>query len=139
LEFSPGLVFRNQTILGLSNGHLHSFRNFGIGGIGSVSAFPYKTKSGDHMIQTNVELIMTPDFTDENMFFKVFFDSGLAFDSDKMVDIKKISDRKNDFISAVGIGIGTESEDGLGVGFNLAKPLNDSDYLETTIRLHFNF
>jgi len=91
------------------------------------------------MIQTNVELIMTPDFTDENMFFKVFFDSGLAFDSDKMVDIKKISDRKNDFISAVGIGIGTESEDGLGVGFNLAKPLNDSDYLETTIRLHFNF
>ncbi|MBL7013450.1 MAG: hypothetical protein ISR83_03440 [Candidatus Marinimicrobia bacterium] len=138
-EFSPGLVFRNQTILGFSNGRLHSFRNFGIGGLGSVSAFPYKTKSGNHMIQTNVELIMTPDFTDRDLFFKVFFDSGLAFDSEKMMDIQQISDRKNDFISAVGIGIGTESDDGLGIGFNLAKPLDGSDYLETTVRLHFNF
>jgi len=138
-EFSPGLVIRNQTLLGFSNGRLHSFRHFGVGGLGSVSAFPYKTQTGDHMIQTNVELVMTPDFTDRDLLFKVFFDSGLAFDSDKMIDFQQISDRRNEFISAVGLGIGTESDDGLGIGFNVAKPLDGSDYLETTMRLHFNF
>ncbi|MBT3299431.1 MAG: hypothetical protein HN657_06115 [Candidatus Marinimicrobia bacterium] len=139
-EFSPGLVLRNQMLLGLSNGRLHPFRKFGIGGIGSVSAYPYKTQIGDHMIQSNVEFIMTPNFTDGDLFFKLFYDTGIAFDSDAFfIQSDDLNKRSSSFISSVGFGIGTESDDGIGIGFNVAKPLDGSDYLETTVRFNFNF
>ena len=137
-EFSPGLVVRSQLIAGTSKGVDHEHRLFGVGGLGSVSAFPYKIQTGDQFTQANVELVFTPDFLEGNWFFKLFADAGYAWwKSDHSFD--DIDTILSNGISSAGIGIGIPDDDGCGVGFNLARSLDGQDHWESTVRLNFNF
>jgi len=81
-EMSYGIVFRSQIMAGFSEGTLHKFRKFGVGGLGSVSAFPFKYQIGDQMVQANSELVFTEKFTDTWFFLKLFFDGGYAWNDD---------------------------------------------------------
>jgi len=136
-EMAYGLVFHSQFMAGTSEGRLHEFRKFGVGGLGSVSAFPYKFQIGDQMVQMNGELIFTEDFTDEWFFLKLFVDGGYAWTG------SSFSFNQQNFIdygiSSAGIGFGSADEDDLNWSMNIAKPLDGSDYLETTVRLNYNF
>ncbi len=136
-EMAYGLVFRSQFMAGTSEGRLHEFRKFGVGGLGSVSAFPYKFQIGDQMVQLNGELIFTEDFTDEWFFLKLFVDGGYAWTGSSFNFNQQ--DFMNYGISSAGIGFGSADEDDLYWSMNIAKPLDGSDYLETTVRLNYNF
>lgn len=136
-EMSYGIVFRSQIMAGFSEGTLHKFRKFGVGGLGSVSAFPFKYQIGDQMVQANSELVFTEKFTDTWFFLKLFFDGGYAWNDDIFrLNKQHIVDYG---ISSAGIGIGNGSDDDLNWSMNIAKPLDGNDYLETTIRLNYNF
>ncbi|MFQ6678095.1 MAG: hypothetical protein ACE5D0_07200 [Fidelibacterota bacterium] len=136
-EMSYGLVLRSQLMAGTSDGRLHEFRKFGVGGLGSVSAFPFKYQTGDQMVQTNGEIVFTEEFTDSWFFLKLFADGGYAW-NDKTFSFSKqtILDYG---ISSVGVGIGSDEDDDLGWSVNIAKPLDGRDYIETTVRLDYNF
>jgi hypothetical protein len=136
-EMDYGLVFRSQFMAGTSKGRLHAFRKFGVGGLGSVSAFPYKYHIGDQMVQMNGELIFTGDFTDEWFFLKLFVDGGYAWTGSSFnFNQQNFTDYG---ISSAGIGFGSPDEADLNWSLNVAKPLDGSDYLETTVRLNYNF
>lgn len=143
-EMTKGIVFRYQIINGIS-GNLNNFRKFGVGGLGSVSAFPYKFQIGDQMVQMNGELIFTEDFTDEWFFLKIFFDGGYAWSDNYMQqdDDTSFSFEQNDVmekgISSAGIGIGSSDHKNLDWAVNIAKPLNGREVFETTIRFNYNF
>lgn len=136
-EMSYGIVLRTQFMAGTSKGKLHDFRKFTVGGLGSVSAFPYKYQTGDQMLQMNGELVFTEDFTDSWYFFKLFIDSGYAwggtsygFDQQNFMDFG---------ISSAGIGFGSHDHEGLNWSVNASQPLDGSNYVETTIRCNYNF
>ncbi len=136
-EFSYGIVLRTQFMGGTSNGQLDYFRKFGMGGLGSVSAFPYKYQTGDQMLQMNGELLFTENFTDDWFFIKLFADAGHAWDgSTYSLDFTEF---KKQGLSAAGIGFGSIEHEELKWSINFAKPLNGKDYLETTIRINYNF
>ncbi len=137
LGMSYGIVLRTQFMAGSSKGKLHDFRKFTVGGLGSVSAFTYKYQTGDQMLQMNGELVFTEDFTDSWYFFKLFVDSGYAwegtsfdFNQQNFVDYG---------ISSAGVGIGSYDEDGFNCSLNASQPLDGSDYVETTIRCNYIF
>lgn len=136
-EMSYGIVLRTQFMAGTSNGKLHNFRKFGVGGLGSVSAFPYKYQLGDQMVQMNGEFVFTEDFTDSWFFLKLFVDSGYAWNG------SSFNFNKQHFvdygISSAGIGIGSGDEHDLNWSLNVAKPLDGRDHVETTIRFNYNF
>jgi len=138
-EFSYGLVLRNRFIVGIASNELDPYRYFGVGGLGSVSATPYKHQIGNRMLQWNLEFVMTPDFTASDWVVKAFLDAGHAWKtSDYGYDWNKI---KNNGISSVGFGFGEgdEGESDLDWMVNIAKPLDRGDYIETTIRINYNF
>jgi hypothetical protein len=136
-EMSYGLVLRSQFMAGTSDGNLQEFRKFGMGGLGSVSAFPFKYQIGDQMVQANGEIVFTDEFTDAWFFLKLFADGGYAWNDDTFSFNKQnILDYG---ISSAGVGIGSGDEEDLNWSVNIAKPLDGRDYLETTIRLGYNF
>jgi len=136
-DLSFGLVFRSQFMAGTSDGDLPVFRKFGIGGLGSVSAFPFKYQTGDQMLQANGEIVFTQEFTDSWFFLKLFADGGYAWNDDTFNFNKQ---NTLDYgISSAGIGIGSDEDEDLSWSLNIAKPLDDRDYLETTIRIDYNF
>ncbi len=136
-EMSYGLVLRSQFMAGISDGNLQKFRKFGVGGLGSVSAFPFKYQTGDQMVQVNGEIVFSEEFTDDWFFLKLFTDGGYAWNNDTFNFNKQtILDYG---ISSAGVGIGNGDEEDLHWSVNIAKPLDGRDYLETTIRLNYNF
>lgn len=138
-EFSYGLVLRNRFIVGIASQELDPYRYFGVGGLGSVSAMPYKTQVGNRMLQWNLEFVMTPDFTASDWVVKVFLDAGHAW---KTSDYGySWSEIKNNGISSAGFGVGQgdEGESDLDWMVNIAKPLDRGDYIETTLRINYNF
>jgi len=136
-EMSYGLVLRSQFMAGTSNSQLDLFRKFGVGGLGSVSAFPFKYQRGSQMIQTNGEIVFTDEFTGEWFFIKLFFDGGYAWDGDSFIlNQQKVLDNG---ISSVGLGVGNGDDEDLNWSLNIAKPLDGRDFIETTVRLNYNF
>jgi len=115
------------------------YRQFGIGGLGSVSAQGYKSQVGNHMAQMNTELVFTEEFTDTWFMVKLFYDGGMAYNSPDLVDMKPISEQYNTLLQSGGIGFGWDDGDGLKMGFNFAKPLGNDGPIESTVRLNFNF
>ena len=136
-EITKGIVLRTQIINGISSGNLEDFRKFGLGSLGSVSAFPYKYQLGDQMMQMNGELVFTEDFTDKWFFLKLFVDGGYAWTG------SSFNFKQQDFmdygISSAGIGIGSNDFNDLNWSVNIAKPLDGREYYETTIRFNHNF
>lgn len=145
-EFSPGLVFRTRLMAGSSQNGLEPHRYFAVGGLGSVNAHPYKVQRGELLAQANLELILTPEFTDSGWIVILFADAGNAwmkadyrFEYDRMVE---------NGISAAGIGIGRgeayqafniSDKDYLNWSLNIAKPLDRRDQYQTTLRINLNF
>jgi len=138
-EVSEGVVLRNQLILGMGSESLPIYRQFGIGGLGSVSAQGYKSQVGNHMAQMNTELIFTEEFTENWFMVKLFYDAGIAFNSSDLVDMGTISEQSDTLLQSAGIGFGWDDGDGLKMGFNFAKPLGNDGPIESTVRLNFNF
>ena len=138
-EVSDGVVIRNRLILGMGSESLPIYRQFGIGGLGSVSAHGYKSQLGNHMTQINTELVFTEEFTDTWFMVKLFYDAGMAFNSPDLLDIGYNSDHSDLLLQSEGIGFGWEDGDGLDMGFNFAKSLGKDEPIESTVRLNFNF
>jgi len=144
-EITKGIVLRTNIINGISSGNLEDFRKFGLGGLGSVSAFPYKYQLGDQMIQTNGEIIFTEYFLNEWFFLKIFFDGGYAWSDNYMQldDDKSSSFEQEDVmekgISSFGIGVGSSDQEDIDWAVNIAKPLDGRKDYETTIRFNYNF
>ncbi|HJN98167.1 MAG TPA: BamA/TamA family outer membrane protein, partial [Candidatus Marinimicrobia bacterium] len=138
-EVSDGVVIRNRLILGMGSESLPIYRQFGIGGLGSVSAHGYKSQLGNHMTQINTELVFTEEFTDTWFMVKLFYDAGMAFNSPGLLDIGYNSDHSDLLLQSAGIGFGWEDGDGLDMGFNFAKSLGKDEPIESTVRLNFNF
>jgi hypothetical protein len=138
-EVSKGVVLRNRLILGMGSESLPIYRQFGVGGLGSVSAHGYKSQLGNHMAQINTELVFTEEFTDTWFMVKLFYDAGMAFNSSDLVNIGYISDHSDLLLQSAGIGFGWEDGDGLDMGFNFAKSLRKDEPIESTVRLNFNF
>jgi hypothetical protein len=139
LEISEGVVLRNRLILGMGSETLPGFRQFGIGGLGSISAQGYKSQLGNHSVQMNAELVFREDFTQNWFNVKLFYDAGMAFNSPKFVDIEYISDHSDLFLQSAGIGFGWDDDDEFDWGFNFAKPLGHDGPIESTIRINLNF
>ncbi len=138
-EVSDGVVIRNRLILGMGSKSLPIYRQFGVGGLGSVSAHGYKSQLENHMAQINTELVFTEEFTDTWFMVKLFYDAGMAFNSPDLLDIGYNSDHSDLLLQSAGIGFGWEDGDGLDMGFNFAKSLGKDEPIESTVRLNFNF
>jgi len=138
-EVSKGVVLRNRLILGMGSETLPIYRQFGIGGLGSVSAHGYKSQLGNHMAQINTELVFTEEFTDTWFMVKLFYDGGMAYNSNDLVNIGYISEHSDKLLQSAGIGFGWEDGDKLKMGFNFAKQLGSNSTIESTVRLNFNF
>lgn len=134
-EMAPDIVFRNRIMVGESRGDLPQFRAFGVGGLGSVSAHPYKVQSGNRMLQLNSELLLLPDFMDGDHYLAFFFDAGHAWDRDSYL-LTDFGTIMGGAVSTAGIGIG---DDGLDWRINIARPLDGRDIWETTFRFNLNF
>ena len=138
-EVSKGVVLRNRLILGMGSKSLPIYRQFGVGGLGSVSAHGYKSQLENHMAQINTELVFTEKFTDTWFMVKLFYDGGMAYNSNDFVDIGYISEHSDKLLQSAGIGFGWEDGDKLKMGFNFAKQLGSNSPIESTVRLNFNF
>ncbi|MDP6965820.1 MAG: hypothetical protein QF551_00905, partial [Candidatus Marinimicrobia bacterium] len=99
------------------------------------TANPYKSQTGDRMIQMNVELVFLPDFLDDDWFIALFTDVGHAWMhiDHGFTDFNTIS---ADAVTAIGVGIGGEDMDWR---FNIARPLDGRDTWQTTLRFNMNF
>ena len=138
-EVSKGVVLRNRLILGMASESLPIYRQFGIGGLGSVSAHSYKSQLGNHMAQINTELVFTEEFTDTWFMVKLFYDGGMAYNSPDLMDIKPISEQSDTLLQSAGIGFGFDDGNRLKMGFNFAKQLGSNSPIESTVRFNFNF
>ena len=138
-EVSKGVVLRNRLILGMGSKSLPIYRQFGVGGLGSVSAHSYKSQLGNHMAQINTEFVFTEEFTDTWFMVKLFYDGGMAYNSNDLVDIGYISEHSDKLLQSAGIGFGWEDGDKLKMGFNIAKQLGSNSPIKSTVRLNFNF
>ena len=139
LEIAEGIIFRTRMMGGTSAGTLLAHRYFGVGGLGSVSAHPFKAQMGDQFVQGNFEFIVTPEFTDSGWQVKLFADAGHAWmKTNYGFDLEKI---KSSAITSFGIGIG------IGIGdiydldwmINISQPMNEGGVLQTTVRCNYNF
>ncbi len=135
LELAGGIVIRSRVIGGTSAGVLPEYRYFGIGGLGSVTAHPYKSQSGDRMIQMNAELIFLPDFLDDDWLIALFADAGHAWMNREhgFTDFNAVT--KNT-LTAIGIGIGDEDMDWR---FNISRPLDGRNVWQTNLRFNMHF
>ncbi len=138
LEITPGVVIRGRLVAGTSTGTLPGFRYFSVGGLGSIAAYPYKLQTGDQFVQLNGELVFAPDFLDNDITLIVFGDTGNAWmRSDyELTDIDSIIENGK---SSAGIGFGFADDDDIDLRFNIARPLDGTDYWESTLRINFNF
>ncbi|MFH1852703.1 MAG: hypothetical protein ABIA75_10190 [Candidatus Neomarinimicrobiota bacterium] len=133
VRVADGVVLRTRLTGGTATGTLPAFRYFGVGGLGSVAAYPYKLQAGDQFAQVNAEFVFTPDFLDSDMSLILFADGANAWMRSEY-DLTDINSMIENGISAVGLGIGFDE-----FRINFARPTDGSDYWESTIRINFNF
>jgi hypothetical protein len=138
-EFSEGILLRVRLLGGTSkNLDFAPHRLFAVGGLGSVSAHPYKYQEGDEFIQSNLELVFTSEFLSSDWMFKFFADVGQAwFKKDQ--GFGSIFNNNNEFLHAVGLGIGMGDHHDWEWGVNIARPTDGREGVETTLRLNLNF
>jgi len=138
-EFTEGILIRLRLLGGTSkNLDFAPHRLFGVGGLGSISAHPYKLQTGDEFIQSNLELIFTSEFLSSDWMFKFFTDAGYAW-SKEVQSFGSIFNDNDEFLHAVGVGIGMGDHHDWGWGVNIARPTDGREGIETTLRLNLNF
>ena len=91
------------------------------------------------MVQLNTELVFSEDFTEDWLMVKLFFDAGMAYYSESLVDFAYILDNSEDLLQSAGIGFGWEDGYEFDFGFNFAKQLGSNTPIESTVRLNYNF
>ncbi len=138
IRLTPGVILRNRVLAGYSSGDLPEFRYFSVGGLGSISGYPFKLQQGDHFAQINTEVIFTGEFLDGDWALILFADGGNAWQhSDYTLgDINSIISNGK---SSAGIGFTPTDDDDIDLRFNIARPLDGTDYWETTLRINLNF
>ncbi len=139
-EFTPGILLRGRFLVGTTNGSLPAFRYFGVGGLGSVSAHPYKQQQGDEMVQGSLALIFKSEFLDWDKFFSLYIETGHAW-LDAAEDYAQLdfSAYSNNLIRSAGIAVGNADGDDVDFMVNIAKSLDEPSVYETTFRLALNF
>lgn len=140
-EFSPGLVLRNRTIIGTSMGGIPIHRMFGVGGLGSVNAYPYKVQTGNQMVQSNLALYFTPEFLDHGFHIFTFLDIGHAWDKADY-SLSEALDHYDMMIKSAGIGFNINSDHDdtdQELGFTISKPIDGPDIIEIAVRIGFIF
>jgi len=139
LSPGPGLVIRTRVMAGISNNELYSHRKFYVGGLGSVSAHPFKEQGGNMMALGNVEFFLRPsEHKHSDMYIKFFVDGGHAWDKADY-GFGELSDHLDNAISSYGVGLGDADHSGLDFGINIAFPSDNSKKSETTIRINYTF
>lgn len=137
LSPGPGLTIRTRFMGGMSSNEPFSHRLFHVGGLGSVSAHPYKVQSGDMMVQANVEFFLRP-LDKSGPYLKLFADGGHAWNRSDY-GFGEIMEHLDKAISSYGIGIGSAEISDFGVGLNIAIPSFGSKHTETTVRINYSF
>ncbi|RMF07902.1 MAG: hypothetical protein D6762_06645 [Candidatus Neomarinimicrobiota bacterium] len=139
-EFTSGILWRSRLVVGTTQGDLPEYRYFGVGGLGSVSAHPFKQQTGDEMVQAALALVFLPDFLDGDTFLSLFLETGHAWrDSWTDYRIQDVSAYQQDLLSAAGIEVGAVDGRDVDLSFSVAKALDSDQPLETTVRLTLNF
>ncbi|MFQ6615505.1 MAG: hypothetical protein ACE5HZ_01880 [Fidelibacterota bacterium] len=134
-EVAPDVVLRSRFLAGSARGTLPDYRFFAVGGLGSVSAYPYKDQKGDRMVQVNSELILLPEFIGRDWLISLFSDLGHAW-MHADYEFSNTGAIIDHGISSIGVGVGDEDLDWR---INVARPLDGRDIWETTFRVNLNF
>ncbi len=135
VELASDIVLRSRFLVGTAD-TLPEFRYFSVGGLGSVSGYPYKeTDEADRLLQANFEIIFLPEFLHKDWLIALFADAGHAWlhTDHGFSDIETITDNAR---TAIGVGFG---DDDMDWRVNIARPLDGRDFWETTFRLNMNF
>ncbi len=138
LRVHEDYVIRTRVMAGTSTGELPDFRQFGVGGMGSVAAHPYKEQIGNQFTQVNLELSFTPEFFDDDFSLVLFADAGNAWNRDDY-DFSSTDKIIENSITSAGIGVSFFDDEDLVPRVNFARSLSADSPWETTIRLDLNF
>jgi len=123
INFEPGGVLKNRIRIGAITGDAPLFKEFELGGIGSLRALPFKSLGpGNQMLLSNTELQFgSPgwgpenDWIDFDDFFLTFFlDSGWSTFSDRLTNSDNLFNAFSDFqfkdlSHNGGVGVGSNS------------------------------
>lgn len=92
-NFEPGSVFRWRVQAGSITGNAPDFKDFYLGGIGTLRGSPYKIFQGNQMVLSNLEVQFgTPSgyadewIADYNLHILLFLDSGWAQQTQKLIN-----------------------------------------------------
>ena len=137
-NFEPGSVLRWKIQAGGITGNAPDFKNFYLGGIGTLRGSPYKFFDGNQMFSSNLEVQFgRPShragewIRDYNLHLLLFLDSGWIRELPELRDtggpFKNFSDISfSEFQHDAGIGLGTGA-----IRFELAWPLRTFDSTPT--------
>lgn len=119
LNFEPGSLLKWRLKAGAITGEAPWFKQFHLGGIGSLRATPYKSISGNQMLLSNLEILFgrsvdkSDGWINLNAFhITLFLDSGWAGDNEELINSNNLfnvfrgyqfKDLKHD----AGIGLGS--------------------------------
>ncbi|MDZ7714899.1 MAG: hypothetical protein U5J95_01680 [Balneolaceae bacterium] len=135
VNFEPGGVLKHRLKMGAITGDAPYFKEFQLGGVGSLRALPYKSLgSGNQMILSNTELQFgSPSWETNNdwidfddFFLSLFLDSGwTSFDPNLVATSNPLDGFSNFSFSKLnhnaGVGVGSNS-----IRFELAWDLNNT-------------
>lgn len=143
-NFEPGSIFRWRVQAGSITGNAPDFKDFYLGGIGTLRGSPYKIFQGNQMVLSNMEVQFgTPSgYTDEwiadyDLHLLLFLDSGWARQTPELIDSNtpftgfdsfSLSNMQHD----AGFGIGSGA-----FRFEMAWPLKTFDK-SPTLWIRFN-
>jgi hypothetical protein len=142
IKLDRNTFFKVRTMIGSITGEAPDFKNFALGGIGSLRASGYKFYQGDKMILNNAELIFG-DFWSfdkanlemDGLYLSLFLDSGWTefVDSYSKDPFDGLESFKLDgLVHNIGAGLGTSM-----IRLEIATPVSRS-YGYTTFWLRFN-
>lgn len=135
---APGLTVRTRLMAGMSVNELYSHRKFYVGGLGSVSAHPFKAQGGDMMVLGNIEFFLRPMHKKSDSYLKLFADGGHAWNKADY-GFEALQDHIEDAISSYGFGFGSAEISDFEFGINFAFPSKGPKRTETTIRINYTF
>ena len=145
LKLDGNTLLKVRTMAGSITGEAPDFKNFALGGIGSLRASGYKLYQGDRMLLNNAELIFGDFWEYENanlqmegLYLSLFLDSGWTnFVNNNSNDPFSGFDsfRLNQLTHNIGAGLGTGT-----VRFEVATPVAGSEgFTSFWIRLNPTF
>ncbi len=103
-NFEPGSLLKWRVLTGVITGEAPWFRQFHLGGIGTLRATPYKSMSGNQMFLSNMEIHFgratnrSDDWVNFDAFhITLFLDSGWSFENEELYTSKNPFDALNNY------------------------------------------